>query len=232
MPANTRHTSSMNIEQYIDHTILKPTTTILDVQQLCKEALEHQFAAVCVPPYFVAKAAQLLAGTSVKVATVIGFPFGYSSIAAKEAEVRQAIAQGADELDIVINLAALKAGDWDYLSREITTLLQPIRLHRKIVKVIIESGILIDNEVIHCCELYAKHKVDYVKTSTGYAEKGAETATVALMRKHLPAEIKIKASGGIRTFAFAKELIDAGAVRIGASAGVAIAAEARAQSDK
>jgi deoxyribose-phosphate aldolase len=212
----------MDIAAYIDHTILKPTTLLADVIQLCNEAMEHHFAAVCVPPHFVSAAKKLILQSDVKVATVIGFPFGYSSITAKSEEIKKAIRDGADELDIVINLSALKNNDMDYLAKEIVTCLQPIRLHRKIIKVIIESGILFDKEIVACCDLYAKHKVDFMKTSTGYAEKGASLHAVSLMRKHLPATIEIKASGGIRTFAFAKELIDAGATRIGASASVAI----------
>ncbi|MFA6058897.1 MAG: deoxyribose-phosphate aldolase [Taibaiella sp.] len=215
----------MNIAAYIDHTILKPTTLLADIEKLCAEAEEHHFAAVCVPPHFVSAAKKLITNNDVKIATVIGFPFGYSAIGAKVEEIKKAITDGADELDIVINLCALKANDMEYLAREIVNCLQPIRLHRKIVKVIIESGILIDEEVIACCDLYAKHKVDFVKTSTGYAEKGASIHAVSLMRKHLPSTIEIKASGGIRTFAFAKELIEAGATRIGASASVAILGE-------
>jgi deoxyribose-phosphate aldolase len=212
----------MNIASYIDHTILKPTTQHHDIEQICSEAMEYNFAAVCVPPHFVALAKKLTAGSNVQTATVIGFPFGYSSIAAKVAEIKQSINDGADELDMVINLAALKANDMDYLSKEIVACLQPIRLHRKIIKVIIESGILIDDEIVTCCNLYSKHHIDFMKTSTGYAEKGASVHAVSLMHKNLPAEIAIKASGGIRTFAFAKELIEAGATRIGASASVAI----------
>lgn len=215
----------MNIAAYIDHTILKPTTLLADVEKLCAEAKEHHFVAVCVPPHFVLAAKKLIANADVKIATVIGFPFGYSSISAKVEEIKQAITDGVDELDIVINLCALKANDMNYLAREIVNCLQPIRLHRKIIKIIIESGILIDEEVIACCDLYAKHKVDFMKTSTGYAEKGASIHAVSLMRKHLPSTIEIKASGGIRTFAFAKELIEAGATRIGASASVAILSE-------
>lgn len=214
----------MNIAGYIDHTILKPTTLRSDVETLCGEAVNHSFAAVCVPPNFVSQAKELTQNTTVKTATVIGFPFGYSSIQSKVTEIHQAIKDGADELDIVINISALKNQDWEYLSKEIVSCLQPIRLNRKVVKIIIESGILTDDEIIACCELYARHKVDFMKTSTGYAEKGASVHAVALMRQHLPEDINIKASGGIRTFAFAKELIDAGANRIGASASVAIIA--------
>ncbi|WP_118974870.1 deoxyribose-phosphate aldolase [Taibaiella koreensis] len=213
----------MNIAQYIDHTILKPTTLPADIEKLCDEAIRYRFAAVCVPPHYVALASRLTAGAGVATATVIGFPFGYSCIEAKVAEIHKAIAEGATELDIVINLCALKSGDLDYLSREITACLQPIRLNRCMVKVIIESGVLTDDEIVACCTLYARHKVDFVKTSTGYAEHGASVHAVQLMRSHLPPEIQIKASGGIRTFAFAQELVAAGATRIGASASVTIA---------
>ena len=215
----------MNIASFIDHTVLRPTTLPADIELFCSEAISNQFAAVCVPPHYVRLAKASINHNTPKIATVIGFPFGYSNINAKEEEVRKAIADGADELDIVINLAALKHNDWSYLSREIVALLQPVRLNRKIVKVIIESGILIDNEIVQACELYARHKVDFIKTSTGYAEKGASIKDVQLLKKSLPAEIKIKASGGIRTFAFAKELIDAGADRIGTSSGIAIMSE-------
>ncbi len=216
MPTNS-------IAGYIDHTVLKPTTLLTDIVKLCDEARQFQFAAVCVPPHYVQAAREYTQDSPVATATVIGFPFGYSSIGAKVEEIKKALAEGVDELDIVINLCALKSGDWDYLSAEITACLQPIRLHRKIVKIIIESGILTDEEIIGCCNLYARHKVDFMKTSTGYAEHGASVHAVQLMRANLPPEIQIKASGGIRTFAFAKELIEAGATRIGASASVAIA---------
>ena len=212
----------MNIASFIDHTVLKPAAVSSDIIRLCSEALVQNFAAVCVPPNHVKTAKSLTAGHLVKTATVIGFPFGYNSVQAKKAEIQKAIDDGADELDIVINLSALKEGNYDYLSKEIVTLLQPARLHRKIIKVIIESGILTEQEIIQACALYARHKVDFVKTSTGYAEKGATVEDVKLMRSNLPSEIKLKASGGIRTFAFAKELIDAGADRIGTSSGIAI----------
>lgn len=216
----------MHIVSYIDHTILKPATTDSDIEKLCKEAIQYNFAAVCVPPYYVGGAKRILSDTPVKIATVIGFPFGYDTTASKLEAIKQAISNGADELDIVHNTGALKNDDWEYLSNEITACLQPARLHNKLVKVIIESGILPDEAIISCCRLYAEHKVDFIKTSTGYAEKGADVAQVRLIRKHLPERIAIKASGGIRTYEFAKQLIDAGASRIGTSSGVAIAEEA------
>jgi deoxyribose-phosphate aldolase len=156
------------------------------------------------------------------VATVIGFPFGYSVQAAKAAEAEQAIRDGADELDIVHNLTALRRGDLTYLSEEINTITALAHQQGRLVKVIIESGILSAEEIIHCCTLYAAAGVDFVKTSTGYAEKGASVEAVQLMRKHLPSTIQIKASGGIRTYEFAKQLVDAGATRLGCSASVAI----------
>lgn len=212
----------MNIAPYIDHTILKPTTLIADIDSLCSEAKQYGFAAVCVPPNFVKKAKELTAGSAVKVATVIGFPFGYSAVEAKIAEILLAIVDGVDELDVVINISAIKNGDWMYLADEINHIMPIIRSKGKVIKVIIESGILTDDEIIKCCEIYGIAGIDYLKTSTGYAEKGATVEAVKLFRLHLPANIQIKASGGIRDYAFAKQLVDAGATRLGCSAGVAI----------
>jgi deoxyribose-phosphate aldolase len=215
----------MDIAPYIDHTVLRPTTSVEDVKQLCSEAIQYHFAAVCVPPPFVKNSKGLLHGTNIKVATVIGFPFGYSVAAAKLAEVERAIQDGADELDIVINLAALKTGSWEYLELEMDLLVEKIHEHNRVVKVIIESGILTDEEIIRCCTIYGKLGVDYMKTSTGYAQTGATLEAVQLMRANLPPAIKIKASGGIKTYASAKAYIDAGAERIGTSSGVAIVKE-------
>ena len=215
----------MKIASYIDHTILKPTTLISDVEKLCKEAVDHKLAAVCVPPLFVKQAKALLQNSNVKTATVIGFPFGYSAIEAKLAEVLLAIVDGADELDVVINIAALKNNDWQYLAKELNTILPIIKSKQKLVKIIIESGVLSDAEIIKCCDLYGIAGVDFMKTSTGYAEIGATVHAVQLMRKHLADAVKIKASGGIRTFSFAKELIEAGADRIGCSGSLAIIEE-------
>lgn len=212
----------MDIANYIDHTILKPTTLVSDVERVCSEAKEYGFAAVCIPPPFVKAAKELLKGSDVKVCTVVGFPFGYSAIEAKLAEVLLALVDGADEIDIVINLIALKNNDWVYLANEINHLVPVIKEKGKTVKIIIESGILTDDEIIKCCELYGAAGIDYLKTSTGYAEKGASVHAVELFKKHLPSNVQIKASGGIRDYAFAKELVDAGATRLGCSAGVAI----------
>jgi deoxyribose-phosphate aldolase len=211
----------MSIAKYIDHTILKPVTILGDIEQVCAEAAEYGFAAVCVPPYYVKDAAQILEGSSVKVATVIGFPFGYSHYTAKLAEAGQALEDGADELDIVMNLAAFKTNDIAYLETEIGELIKA-KKNATGIKVIVESGILTDEEIIKCCDLYSHYPINYMKTSTGFAEKGATVEAVRLMRQHLPATIQIKASGGIRDFAFAQQLVEAGATRLGCSASVAI----------
>ena len=217
----------MNIATYIDHTILKPTTLTADVKALCEEANENSMAAVCVPPMFVKQAKSLLQNSNVKVATVIGFPFGYSAVEAKLAEVLLAIVDGADELDMVINISALKNNDWQYLAGEINAILPIIRTKKKVIKVIIETGLLSDEEIIKCCDLYGLAGVDFLKTSTGYAESGATVHAVKLIRKHLADTVKIKASGGIRTFKFAKELIEAGADRIGCSSSLKIIEESK-----
>ena len=217
----------MNIAAYIDHTVLKPTTTQADIVKLCTEALENNFAAVCVPPLFVKMAKQMVNNTTVKVATVIGFPFGYSAIEAKVAEIILAIIDGADELDVVINISAIKNNDWQFLANEINTLMPIIRKQQKVIKIIIESGILTNAEIIKCCDLYGAAGVDFLKTSTGYAEVGATLEAVVLIRKHLTNSIKIKASGGIKSYTFAKQLIAAGADRLGCSSSLQIVQESK-----
>jgi deoxyribose-phosphate aldolase len=212
----------MNIASFIDHTILKPTTTRADITKLCEEANQYGFAAVCVPPPMIRYAKELTRNSSVKVATVIGFPFGYSSPAAKLAEVMESINDGVDELDVVINLIALKAGDQNHLTLEMLPIVKAAHQRNCIVKAIIESGILNDEEILFCCNLYSAMKVDFLKTSTGYAVQGATIESVKLMKTNLPATVKIKASGGIRTYDFAVNLIKAGADRLGCSSSVEI----------
>ncbi len=216
---------TMNIASYIDHTILKPTTTIKDVEQLCKDAIAYCLAAVCVPPCYVHIAKELTKESSVKVATVIGFPFGYSSTVSKGQEIVNALENGADELDMVHNIAALKNEDWEFLEEEMKACIELVHEKGKKLKVIVESGLLTDDEIIKCCEIYTPLGIDFMKTSTGYAEVGATVHAVELMRKHLPENIEIKASGGIRNYTFAKELVDAGAARLGCSASIAIVEE-------
>ena len=212
----------MPLNKYIDHTILKPTCLVSDIEKLCAEAKQYDFAAVCVPPNFVKLAKEKLVGSTVQVATVIGFPFGYSATEAKIAEIILAMVDGADELDVVANIAAIKNGDWSAIAVEINHIMPIIRSKNKVVKIIIESGVLTDDEIMKCCDIYGIAGIDYLKTSTGYAEKGASVEAVKLFRKHLPDQVQIKDSGGIRDYAAAKLMIDAGATRIGCSAGVAI----------
>ena len=216
----------MSLNKYIDHTILKPTCLVADIEKVCAEAKQYDFAAVCVPPNFVKLAKEKLAGSTVQVATVIGFPFGYSATEAKIAEIILAMVDGADELDVVANIAAIKNGDWTAIADEINHIMPIIRSKNKLVKIIIESGVLTDDEIIKCCDIYGIAGIDYLKTSTGYAEKGASVEAVKLFRKHLPDQVQIKASGGIRDYATAQSMIDAGATRIGCSAGVAIVSDA------
>jgi deoxyribose-phosphate aldolase len=219
----------MNIAPYIEHTILKQTTVISEIENLCKEAREYGFAAVCVPPLYVKKAKELLENWDIKTATVIGFPFGYCAIEAKVAEIVLAIVDGADELDMVANISAMKNNDWTFIGNEINTIMPIVKNKNKIIKVIIESGALTDDEIIKCCDIYGAAGVDYIKTSTGFADKGASIHDVQLIRTHLADSVKIKASGGIRSYSFAKELINAGANRIGCSASIKIVKESRGE---
>lgn len=222
---NTIIRQGADIAPYIDHTSLKPGLLLAEVEKVCREAKHFGFAAVCIPPLFVKHAREFCAGSPVKVATVIGFPFGYCSVEAKIAEILLAIVDGADELDVVINFTAIKNNDWQLIAHEINHIMPIIRNKGRIIKTIIESGVLTRDEIIKCCDLYGAAGIDFMKTSTGYAENGATVEAVALMRRHLPDSVAIKASGGIRTFSFAKELIDAGATRIGCSSSIAIVEE-------
>ena len=220
---------SMTISQYIDHTVLKPTTLVADVEKICMEARQYNFAAVCVPPLFIKKAKTFLSDSGVKIATVIGFPFGYSAIESKLAETVLAIVDGADELDMVINISAIKNNDWQFLASEINAILPIVKKQQKVIKIIIESGILTNEEIIKCCDLYGAAGVNFLKTSTGYAETGATVEAVRLMRKHLADAVQIKASGGIKSYTFAKQLIEAGATRLGCSSSIQIVKEAEEQ---
>ena len=220
---------SINFASYIDHTVLKQTTTLAEVDKICVEASMENFAAVCIPPKYVADAKKLLDGSRVKIATVIGFPLGYNVTDVKLREINDAIEMGADELDMVHDLCALKNNNWRLLEEEIAACLKPIQEAGKVMKVIIETGILTDNEIIKCCELYSNFKIDFIKTSTGFADIGASVSAVKLIKAHLSPRIGIKASGGINSYAFAKELIEAGASRIGCTASFKIMKEFRAE---
>lgn len=216
---------SFDIAPYIDHTILKPGVTAAEIEKLCKEAIQYGFAAVCIPPCYVKAAATLLKGTGVKTATVAGFPLGYTTTATKLAEIQTALDDGADEIDMVHNISMFKSGNITYLQNEVQACTSLVHSAGKTMKLIIETGLLTDDEIITCCQLYSETGIDFLKTSTGFTETGATIHAVQLMCRHLPAGIAIKASGGIRNLAFAKELVAAGAARIGCSAGVQIVNE-------
>ncbi len=215
----------MQLAHYIDHTILKPTTTLDEVTRICNEAERYGFYAVCIPNYFSQLAVNLLKETQIKVATVIDFPFGYSHYKTKAAEVKRAINCGVDEVDMVMNLAALKAKDFTYLEEEARQVSKLTLESGTVLKIIIESGILSDDEIIRCADLYQRFNIDYLKTSTGYAERGATVEAVEILRRYLPDHIQIKASGGIKTAAFAEQLVNAGASRLGCSASIKILEE-------
>lgn len=221
----------MRVTNYIDHTLLKIDATSDNITHLCKEAKDHQFYAVCVPPYYVELASTLLNDTKVKVATVVGFPTGYAALPAKIEEIKRSISQGADEIDVVINIAAVKSGDWKYVKNEITSLTTAVHLQRKVIKLIIEATLLTEVEIAQVCAICSDAGVDYVKNATGHNGK-ATIKLIHFLRTALPKRVKIKASAGIRTATFAKRLIEVGADRIGTSSGVAIAEEELATSEE
>lgn len=210
------------IASKIDHTILKPTTSKAQIDQLCEEALQHGFAAVCVPPNRVEQAVKKLKDSKVKVATVAGFPLGYNESIVKMIEVNTAIESGVDEVDIVANIGAIKEHDWDAVKMDLLVAVNLCLQNEVVSKIIIETGLLTDSEIVRMCIICAELQVDYVKTSTGFNGGGATIEAVKLMRANLPEKIKIKASGGIRTREFALQLIEAGADRLGCSGSVGI----------
>ncbi|OON68029.1 deoxyribose-phosphate aldolase [Hymenobacter sp. CRA2] len=214
--------STDNLAARIDHTLLKPEATRAQIEWLCAEAREAQFASVCVPPHYVSVAAAALQGSGVKVCTVIGFPLGYATSAAKLAEAEDALRNGAEELDMVMNNAAFKSGEYTVVEQDIRQLSALCHASGAILKVIIETALLTPDEIRQACDLCAAAGADFVKTSTGFASRGASVEDIRLMRSHLPEHIRIKASGGIRTHAQAVALVEAGADRLGASAGLAL----------
>ena len=210
----------MAINRYIDHTLLKPESTQTQIDKLIAEAVEHQFASVCVNPTWVSYAAKALKGTEVNVCTVIGFPLGANTSSVKAFEAKDAVAKGADEIDMVINIGRLKSGQYDAVEADIRAVVEASG--DKLVKVIIETCLLTDDEKVKACQLAVAAGADYVKTSTGFSTAGANIADMTLMRKTVGPNIGVKAAGGTRSYADAESFIKAGATRIGTSAGVAI----------
>ena len=211
---------SLDLARYFDHTILKPAATAADIEQLCEEASRYSFYAVCVNPVHVALAAEILAGSEVAVCAVVGFPLGASTSEIKAQETTAAIADGADEIDMVMNIGALKEGDEELVEADICAVVAAAR--GRVVKVIIETCLLTTEEKMLACRLAEQAGAHFVKTSTGFSTGGATVDDVTLMRQSVGEGMQVKASGGIRTLAEARELIAAGADRLGASAGVAI----------
>ena len=212
------------IAAMIDHTLLKPEATPAQIEKLCAEAAEYHFASVCVNPVYIPLAARLLKGTGVKVCCVVGFPLGAIAPEQKAAEAASCAAMGAEELDMVIHVGAAKAGDWALVQRDIEGEVKAAAGHT--VKVIIETCLLTDEEKVKACEAAKAAGAHFVKTSTGFSTGGATTHDIALMRKTVGPEMGVKASGGIRDYETAMAMIEAGANRIGASAGIAIVAAA------
>lgn len=216
-----------SLARYIDHTVLKPDTKEGDVIKLCREALEYKFASVCINPVYVKLAYSFLQGTEVKVCTVVGFPLGATTKESKAFEAAQAIENGATEVDMVINVGALKSGKLDLVEEDIKAVAEACK-GKALLKVILETCLLTEEEKIAACRLSQKAGANYVKTSTGFSSGGATVEDIALMRRTVGAEMGVKASGGIRNLETALKMIEAGASRIGASASVAIINESGA----
>jgi deoxyribose-phosphate aldolase len=213
--------ATTNVAAMIDHTLLKPEATKQQIETLCQEAREQKFFSVCINPTWVSTAKKLLNGSGVKVCTVIGFPLGATTAETKAFETKNAIDNGADEVDMVINIGALKDNDNELVEKDILAVVEAAK-GRALTKVIIETSLLTREEKIRACELSVKAGADYVKTSTGFSTGGATFDDIALMRQTVGPDIGVKASGGVRSTADAKKMIEAGASRIGASSSVAI----------
>jgi deoxyribose-phosphate aldolase len=214
-----------NLAATLDHTLLRPDCTEAQLVQLCQEARIHGFASACVPPCYVPLAARELSGSGVAVCTVIGFPLGYNNSRVKFKEAEIALGEGATELDVVLNVSALKSGQYEVVRSEIEDLADLAEVHDALLKVIIETALLTDEEMETAARLCAEAGAHFVKTSTGFASRGASVADVELLRRVLPASVRIKASGGIRTRAQALALLAAGADRLGTSNSLAILQE-------
>lgn len=209
------------IQQYLEYTILKADTSISDVRKLCEVAVEHRFAGVCVPPLFVREAKRIVGDEGkIKVATVVGFPMGYSALAAKTEEIKRAIDEGADEIDGVVNIAAIKSNNWNHVENDIEGMALATNMRGKWLKLILEMGLLTTEEIQRIADQALKSRVKFLKTGTGMHGFDATPEMVTLLKKIADPSLKIKASGGIKTHAQAVALIKAGADRIGSSAGL------------
>ncbi len=217
----------MELNKYIDHTLLKPEATKEQITKLCQEARQYDFASVCVNTCYVPLAKQLLAGSDVKVCCVVGFPLGAMDTVSKAFEAKTAVENGAQEVDMVINIGALKDKDYDYVSKDIAAVVEASK--PAIVKVIIEACLLTDEEKVEACKCSMNAKAEFVKTSTGFSTHGATPEDVALMKKTVGDVCKVKAAGGVRSYDDAMKMIEAGADRLGCSAGIKVMEEAKAR---
>lgn len=219
----------INIARMIDHTLLKPEATPKDIEKLCEEAIQYQFASVCVNPCYVRLASEILKGRKIKVCTVIGFPLGANRTETKVFETEKAIEDGAQEVDMVMNIGMLKGGYYDYVEQDIRAVVNVAHKRDVLVKVILETALLTDEEKVKACLLAKRANADFVKTSTGFSKGGATSGDVALMRRVVGSAMGVKASGGIRSYEEALQMIKSGADRIGASASVKIVSGAKSE---
>lgn len=217
----------MELNKYIDHTLLKPEAAKEQITKLCQEARQYDFASVCVNTCYVPLAKELLAGSDVKVCCVVGFPLGAMDTVSKAFEAKTAVANGAREVDMVINIGALKDKDYDYVTKDIAAVVEASK--PAIVKVIIEACLLTDEEKVEACKCSMNAKAEFVKTSTGFSTHGATPEDVALMKKTVGNVCKVKAAGGVRSYDDAMKMIEAGADRLGCSAGIKVMEEAKAR---
>jgi deoxyribose-phosphate aldolase len=219
--------SYRDIAKMVDHSLLNPALTSPELDAGCRLARQYEVASVCIQPYYLSRCADLLRGSGVEPSTTIGFPHGGHTISTKLAEAEQALKDGGTELDMVINIGKARSGDWEYVSREIHALTSATHAGGARIKVIFENAYLSDADKIRLCQICGEIGVDWVKTSTGYAASGATLADVKLMRQHSPAQVQVKAAGGVRTLDALLEMRAAGATRVGASATAAILEECR-----
>lgn len=210
---------SMKLNNYIEHTLLKPDTTTIDVKELCQEALEYEFSAVCIPPFYVKIAATILEEAPIRIVTTVGYPMGYHAIPVKVEEAKRAIDEGVDEIEMVVNIAAIKDGNWAHVRNDINSVTTAAHLKGKKIKVILETGLLETDELKRLCEICCEIEVDYIKNATGINSGGASLEIIALLKEHAKG-IKIVAAGGIHSKDFAMQLIEAGVSNIGTSSGI------------
>lgn len=219
----------MNIDKHVELTLLRPDTTLDQLEASCSEAIAYKISALCVPPLFVKKAKELTAGSLVKVCTVVGYPLGYNATEAKVAEIVLAIIDGADDIEMVANTLAVKNNDWQYLANEINTILPIVRGKGRTITVVLETGLMTEAEIITACDIYGAAAVDYIKAGTGYEEDTAGAGRVKLIRKHLAEAVKIKSARRIINIDFACDLIKSGADRLSCNNGLQLVEQALQQ---